>query len=133
MNGDNVDLKNADGRGEEMRYKKGIVLFSVIAMLLIIALIGASLAAFFSSVSLSTRTDIDKAKALYLAEAGIAYATNSLRTQAGADGGSEKSIGPINLGDGVYVVEVDCNQGVITSEGTVNGVTKKIQLQYKAL
>ena len=113
--------------------KKGVVLISVIIVFLTIALIGATLVAFFSSVDISARTFVEESKALYLAEAGIAYAINLLRYQTGSHEELAKPKGPFQLGDGTYMVEINHFQSLITSVGEVNGIKKTIQLQYSAL
>jgi len=112
---------------------KGIVLLSVIMIMLTVAIIGASLVAFFSSVSLSAGTVADSAKALYLAEAGVSRAISMLRTEAGTVGMFEDKIGPVSLGEGTYIIEFDIAQSLITSTGNVRGIKKTVQLQYSAL
>ncbi len=112
---------------------KGVVLLSVVIILLTIALIGASLVAFFSSVNLSAQTIADEAKAVYLAEAGIAHVIRILRGQADQTETSEQTIGPVSLGEGTYTVKLDFNKSLITSTGEVSGIKKTIQLQYRSL
>lgn len=113
--------------------RKSVVLISVIIVFLTIALIGATLVAFFSSVDISSRNFLDETKALYLAEAGIAYAIHILRYQTGSHEELAKSKGPFQLGDGTYMVEINHYQSLITSVGEVNGTKKTVQLQYSAL
>jgi len=113
--------------------KKSVVLITVIIVFLTIALIGATLVAFFSSVNLSSRTFADEAKALYLAEAGLSYAIHLLRYQAGSHEELAKPKGPFQLGEGTYSVEINHLQSLITSTGEVRGIKKVIQLQYNAL
>jgi hypothetical protein len=113
--------------------KKAAILISVIIILLTIAIIGASLVAFFSSVDLSARSVADEAKALYLAEAGISRAIHALRYKAGAKRGASETIGPVSLGEGAYTVKIDFQQSLITSIGSVNDTDKTVQLQYSAL
>lgn len=112
---------------------KGVTLITVVIILLTISLIGASLVAFFSSVNISVRNIADQAKALYLAEAGIAHAIHNLRTQLGAGGIMGEAIGPVRLGEGTYQVSVEFSQSLITSIGKVHGVRRTIQFKYKAL
>ncbi len=111
----------------------GIVLLNVIIILLVIAFVGMSLAIFFSAVNISIRTIVDEAKALYLAEAGIARILYILRTRAGASGQLDETIGPISLGEGTYTVKLDFTQSLITSTGNVHGITKTLQLHYSVL
>jgi len=109
------------------------VLLSVIIILLTIAIIGASLVAFFYSVNVNTQKIVDEAKALYIAEGGIARAIYVLRNKAGAGTVLGEDIGPVTLGDGAYLVKIDFMQSLITSTGKVHGTAKTIQIQYSAL
>ncbi|MCH7504865.1 hypothetical protein IID04_04455 [PVC group bacterium] len=113
--------------------QKGIVMITTVILLLTIAFIGASLMLFYYSVNFSAQTRIDEAKAFYLAEAGISYAIFQMRTQAQSLGYGEEALGPMILGSGSYTVEIDYAQSIITSIGEVNGVQKKLQLQFKTL
>jgi len=113
--------------------KKGVVLLSVIMILLTIAVIGASLVAFFSSVSLGARSIADEAKALYLAEAGIAHAVHILRNPSKNPVDFKEEIGPFSLGEGDYRIKLDLVQSLITATGNVRGTRKTVQLQYSAL
>ena len=114
-----------------MNGNKGFILLNVIIILLTIALIGATLAAFFSLTSFSARRTADETKAFYLAEAGIAHAINVLRNKAGL--AHNNKIGPISLGEGIYEVTIDFNQALIVSRGRVGSSRRTLQLQYSAL
>ncbi len=113
-----------------MNGNKAFILLNVVIILLTIALIGASLVAFLSLTSFSARTTADRAKAFYLAEAGIARAINVLRNKAGLD---SDMIGPVSLGEGTYEVKIDFSQSLIVSTGRVGGSKKTLQLQYSTL
>lgn len=113
--------------------RRGVVLISVIIVFLTIALIGATLVAFFSSVDMTARSFADEIKALYLAEAGIAYAVNLLHYQTGSQEELVKAKGPFELGGGTYRVEINNLQSLITATGEIGSITKTIQLQYNAL
>jgi hypothetical protein len=105
----------------------------VLIVLFTIAIIGTSLVAFLSSVKINAETVVGQAKALYLAEAGIAQAIHLLRSQADAAAHLGDTIGPVSLGEGTFTVKIDFTQSLITSQGNVQGTTKIIQLQYRAL
>lgn len=108
-----------------------MALISVVVIMLTIAIIGASLVELISSVNFSTDNVLNKTKARYLAEAGIAHAVNLLRSKSGGDVTElTEKVGPIPLGDGTYTIIFDFTESMITSIGRVNGVSKKLQLQY---
>lgn len=110
--------------------QKGITLITVIIIMFTIALIGASLVELLSSVNISAARVVDETKARYLAEAGIAKAIYILRARAGADENLDDTVGPVPLGDGHYTVKFNFRESLITSVGEVNGIKKKLQLQY---
>ncbi len=114
------------------RSQKGIVMISVIIIMLTIAIIGTSLMELSASVSLSNTRISDEAKALYLAEAGVAAAIGVLKEQL-ASGGSDQEVGPVKLGEGTYKVKINFNQSLIQSIGEVRGSRKRLQLQYNTL
>ena len=110
--------------------ERGIALISVVIIMLTIALLGASLVELVTTVNLSSQSVVDQTKARYLAEAGIAVAIHTLHTNATSEGEKNKKIGPIPLGDGTYMVVFNVRESLIISIGTVNGVSKKMQMQY---
>ncbi len=122
-----------------MSNDKGAILLVVIIIILTISLLGATLTALFFNVLTSSQTELDRAQALYLAEAGIAKAVNALRTQAGSGQAPDESgssvrqiIPPTALGNGIYEVYNDFNQSVIISVGISNKVKRTIQMKYNA-
>ena len=121
-----------NGEARVVMGERGVILLNVIIILLTIALIGASLMTFFFSVNLFARTVADRAKAFYLAEAGIASAVGTLRG-ASMYTDSDQTIGPMSLGEGTYEVKIDIINSLITSTGKVSGTERTLQLQFNAL
>ena len=80
--------------------KRGVVLISVVVIILTMALIGASLIAFYTSVNLTARQATDDSKAFYLAEAGISYAIHQMREHAHTNAVKpmDEIMGPVSLG-----------------------------------
>lgn len=115
-----------------MLNNRGVALISVVVIMLTISLIGASLVELISAVNFSSDNVLNKTKARYLAEAGIAHAMSLLRNEKAESESVEllEKIGPIALGDGTYTIYFDVTETTITSVGIVNGVRKKLQLQY---
>lgn len=113
----------------------GAALIGVLAILLTISLIGATLASFFLSVTTVAEAERDRAQALYLGEAGIHQTIFELR-QGGAGGirdlSSQETPATRTLGDGEYEVTQDVVTGLITSTGSVHGVKRTIQIKYYA-
>ena len=113
---------------------RGAILLIVLIVILSISLLGATLAALFYNVLVSSQIELDRARALYLAEAGIARAISLLRTQAGtaANASSEQIIPSTKFGEGKFEVYNDFLQSSIISIGESHGLRRSIQLKYNA-
>ena len=110
---------------------RGAVLIAVIIIMLTVSLIGATLAAMFSSVTTRATVELHRAQALYLAEAGLAAASHQLR-QAGITGTEvPKDQPPVSLGEGSYQFSIDFGSRTITSLGEAHGVRRMIQVKYQ--
>ena len=125
--------------------EQGAILLIVLIMILTISLLGATLMAIFFNVLSLSEIELGRARALYLAEAGIAKAVGALKSQAGAPVQSEARSGseaqqlpaeriipPTKLGEGHFEVFNDFSQSTIISVGTSNGVKRTIQMRYNA-
>ncbi len=112
--------------------EKGAVLFGVLIVVLTISLIGASLAVFLFSLHLSSQYEVNQAKVLYLAEAGINHAIHQLQSQAIIVTKEAYFITPTTLGDGTYEVKLDFAESIITAIGKIGGSKRKIQLKYNS-
>lgn len=125
--------------------KRGAILLIVLIVILTISLLGATLIALFFNVITSSRIELDRMRALYLAEAGIAQATSGLKGAASAEAAAaegerqvqrekdvEAGAGRAALGGGFFEVETDMSHSTITSVGISNGVRRTIQVKFNA-
>ncbi len=112
--------------------RRGAILFGVLIVVLTVSLIGASLVALLSSLALTNQYEVNRAQALYLAEAGISQAVYLLKNQAIIVRGDEFFVTPTKLADGTYEVKVDFNQSLMSSTGRVGGISRTIQLKYNS-
>lgn len=112
--------------------RRGAILFGVLVVVLTVSLIGASLVALLSSLALTNQYELNRAKALYLAEAGISQAVYRLKSQAVIVAGEEYFIPSTKLGDGTFEVKIDFAQSLMSSTGRVGGINRTIQLKYNS-
>lgn len=116
--------------------EKGAILLIVLIVILTISLLGTSLIALFYNVLVSSRTELDRARALYLAEAGIAKAISMFKSQTGtgiSQGTTQQQIvAPTHLGEGSFEVYNDFSQSTIVSIGISQGTKRTIQVKYNA-
>jgi Tfp pilus assembly protein PilX len=124
---------------------RGAILLIVLIIVLTISLLGATLMALFFNVLTLSQIEMDRTKALYLAEAGIAKAISFLKNKAASTKDSKpqqnfnsgaqpgRVIAVTKLGEGYYEVYNDFSQSTIISVGTSNGVKRTIQMRYNAL
>ncbi len=133
-----VDLrKSALNSKEHLENSHGAILLLVIIVILTVSLIGATLIALFNNIIMSSQVELDRARALYLAEAGVAQAINALRGQAAGtplQSESQQIIPPTQLGEenGYFEVYHDIAQATITSIGSSNSVKRTLQVKYNA-
>ena len=112
--------------------RRGAVLFGVLLVILTVSLIGASLVALLSSLALSNQYEVNRTKALYLAESGISDAVYKLKSQAIIIASEEFFIYPTQLGGGTYEVKLDYKQSLMSSTGRVGGISRTVQLKYNS-
>ena len=111
-------------------YQRGAILLGALIILLTISLIGATLSSLFLAVTTVAEVDVARAQALYLAEAGVAQAVYQLRVAGVLGGEVQQKIPPTPLGMGVYEVNHDVENSLITSTGKVRGVRRTVQIKY---
>jgi len=119
--------------------ERGAILLMVLIIILTISLLGATLMALFFNVLSLSQIELDRTRALYLAEAGIAVAIGIFKNQAGvarpaADNAAQADmiVPPTKLNEGSFEVYNDYSQSTIVSIGNSNGVKRTIQLRYNA-
>lgn len=113
-----------------MGRERGAILMGVLIVMLTVSLIGATLASFFLSVTIVAETELIRAQALYLAEAGVSHTLYELYTAGRMGGEAQTKTEPIPLGEGTFQVRHDVTSGLITSTGKVRGVRRTIQVKY---
>lgn len=115
---------------EPILKRKGTILLTVIVVLVFLAAMGMSLLGMlFCRASLSLLA-IDRIKAFYLAEAGIAKSINELRNDLDYDGNGVGNILLSKLGDGEFSARHNFATSTITAVGEVNKVKRTIQIKY---
>lgn len=109
---------------------KGAILLTVIIVLVFLAVMGMSLLGLLFSRTTLTTLAIDRLKAFYLAEAGIAKSINELKTDIDSDGNGIGNVSPTKLGDGVFSAVHNFQTSTITAAGEVNKVKRTLQIKY---
>jgi len=126
--------------GESMRIRnpasgrnKGSILFTVILVLVFLAVLGMNLISFLFSRMTVSILELDRLKSLYLAEAGIAKSIGELKSDIDYDGGGLGNIPKTKLGDGEFWARHNFQTSTITGIGEVNKVKRVIQIKYSTL
>ncbi len=110
--------------------EQGTILLTVIVMLVFLAVMGMSLLGLLFSRATITFLELDRLKAFYLAEAGIAKSINELRLNIDYDGNGIGNISRMKLGDGVFWARHNFPTFTITATGEVNKIKRTIQIKY---
>jgi len=113
--------------------RQGAVLITVIIILTFLAVLGMSLIAFLFSRTAYSQMQLDRLKALYLAEAGISKAIWELRFDVDPDGDGQGNIPKTKLGDGRFWVRHNFQVSTLTSTGEVNSTRRVVQIKYSAI
>lgn len=112
---------------------KGVILLTVIVVLAFLAVMGMSLVSLlFSRLTISI-LGLERTKALYLAEAGIAKSINELKLDIDGDGNGVGNVSRTKLGGGDFWAVHNFQTSTITATGEVNHVKRIIQIKYTVL
>lgn len=112
---------------------RGSILFTVILVLVFLAVLGLNLITFLYSRMMVSMLELDRLKALYLAEAGIAKSIGELKVDIDYDGDGLGNIIKTKLGDGTFSARHNFQTSTITGTGEVNKVKRVIQIKYSTL
>jgi len=110
-----------------------VILITTIIILVFLAVLGMSLVAFLYSRTQSTQMQLDRLKALYLAESGIAQAIWELRFDVDLDNNGGGNIARTKLGDGYFWAKHDFQAATLTATAEVNQARRTVQIKYSAL
>jgi len=113
--------------------RKGAVLITVIIILVFLTTLGMSLVAFLFSRAVYSQVQLDRLKALYLAEAGLSKAIWELRYDVDPDGDGQGNIPRTKLSDGRFWTRHNFQTSTLTSTGEVNKVRRIVQIKYSAI
>jgi type II secretory pathway component PulK len=113
--------------------RRGAALITTIIILTFLAVLGMSLVAFLFSRTAYSQMQLDRLKALYLAEAGISKALWELRFDIDPDGDGQGNIPKTKLGDGLFWTRHNFQTSTITGTGEVNKARRVVQIKYSAI
>ena len=116
-----------------LKNQRGSVLIVTIIILLFLSVLGMNLIVYLLSRSSATTLELDRLKALYLAEAGIAKSVNELKLEKDFENNGLGNVLKTALGDGTYKAVHNFKMSTITGIGESNGVERTIQIQYSSL
>lgn len=116
-----------------LKNEKAAILLTTIIVFAFFSTIGLSLIALLYSHITSIQLEIDRLKAGYLAEAGIAQSLYEIRVGIDQDSDGIGNIKPRRLNSGEFWVEHDIHASVIIATGEANGVRRTMQIRYSSL
>jgi len=92
-----------------------------------------SLIAFLHSSTSYSQVQLDRLKAIYLAEAGLAKSIWELRYDIDTDGNGVGNILRTKLGSGEFWSRHNFQASTITATGEVNRSRRTLQIKYSAI
>ncbi len=120
-------------RSRQTGKESGAVLITTVIILSFLSVLGMGMLALLYSRTVYSEMQVDRLKALYLAEAGISRQIWELRHGADPDGDGVGNIPWTNLGEGRFRTTHDFQASLMTSTGEVNKAFRKIQIKYSAI
>ena len=106
---------------------------TVIVILVFLSVLGLSLVTLLLSRVSTANLELDRLQALYLAEAGIAKSVHELKYDKDFDANGIGNVAVTALAGGTFKASHDFQLSSITSVGEVNGIRRRIQIQYSTL
>jgi type II secretory pathway component PulK len=116
-----------------MNEKRGAILITVIVILAFLSTLGLSLVTFLISRLAQSSLELERLKAYYLAEAGIAQSVYELRWARDVDNNGLGNVLKTPLAGGSFRAFHSLQTATITGVGEFNNVIRKVQIKYSAL
>jgi len=112
---------------------RGSILITSIVILVFLSVLGMNLIVYLLSRSTKTTLELDRLKALYLAEAGIAKSINELKLDQDFDNNGIGNIAESELGGGLFKATHDFQVSNIIGIGEYNDIKRIVQIKYSTL
>lgn len=116
-----------------MSGRRGAILITTIIVLSFMSVLGMSAISLLHSRMSYAQVQLDRLKALYLAEAGIYKAIWELRFDIDPDSDGSGNIPRTKLGDGAFWTRHNFQTATLTATGEVNRIRRRIQIKYSAI
>lgn len=135
VNGENLKMKNLRNGKSQRRYnnQRGAILITTLIIFSFLAVLGMNLIVYMLARMTNSTLELDRLKALYLAEAAIASSLYELRSNLDRDNNGLGNVLRKELGDGTIKASHNFQLSTITGTGQYNGVTRRVQVRYSSL
>ena len=111
---------------------RGVILISVLIILSFLSILGLSLIAFVFSRVIKAEMEVERLKAFYFAEAGIAISLSELKRNMDFNENGIGNVPATPFKDGMYEAVANQETGIITGIGECEGIRREIEIKYKA-
>lgn len=117
--------------GKRPSGQSGTILISCVIILSLFALYGSVLVQVVHERSIKVSLEMDRLKAIYLAEAAIVQSLSEIRSLEDPDGDGLGVIPRRPLGDGEFYADHDPGALVVIGTGEVHEIKRSIEIQYQ--
>jgi hypothetical protein len=111
---------------------RGSILILVIIIFTSLATFGGILLGFVYTRFIAYQLEMDRTKALYIAEAGISYAVWELKMNKDLEGNGYGNVSRFEFGDGYFSTVHNPETRQIMSTGTCNDVSRMVAIVYES-
>ena len=108
-------------------------MLSAIIVLSFMAFLGMGVVGFLLARTTRANLEVDRLKALYLAEAGLAHSIHELKTDMDKDNNGLGNVLKTEFAGGSYKAFHNFQLSTITGVGEYNHITRQVQIKYTSL
>jgi len=109
---------------------KGLSFILILIVISTLTVLGGTLLLMVHNRVLLVQIEMDRTKAFFIAEAGISQSIFELKSQIDQHGDGVGNISRQSFGEGYFQVIHLASTGEIRSTGTVNSISRTVQIQY---
>lgn len=112
---------------------KGAILIATLIVLMFLAVLGMSLMVFLISRTAQTELQLNRLKAIYLAEAAVSKTIWELKLNKDVDGEGLGNIPMKQFGGGNCWATYDMENSIISAVGEINKIRRVLQVKFTQL
>ena len=120
-------------RPRKVSPRRGSILIACLIIIATLTIYGGVLVSAVFERSISASLEVERLQALYLAESALSRSLEEVKSVSDADGDGLGTIPQTKLGAGIYYAVHDPGTLSITGIGEVNGIRRRVRINYEGI